>query len=156
MELANSVVQWIGLPLEWIALRLEALCKVCKVCGCVLRVAPFGAPDSVHGCPVCRLALRSCSTRQTWSRYSTALSPDAMLGSDLAAGYVLTGTFLCKARYCPTPRNPAQETASSVRFVPGMRFLVFDFGVQVRALPCAVVTYAVVASDHSASAHRDA
>eukprot|EP00961_Rhodomonas_salina_P046660 626338-Rhodomonas_salina.1 len=29
-----------------------------------------------------------------------------------------------------TPRNPAQETAISVQFVPRMRFLVFDFGVQ--------------------------
>eukprot|EP00961_Rhodomonas_salina_P006451 87179-Rhodomonas_salina.2 len=29
-----------------------------------------------------------------------------------------------------TPRNPVEETAISVHFVPGMRFLVFDFGVQ--------------------------
>eukprot|EP00961_Rhodomonas_salina_P035880 482615-Rhodomonas_salina.1 len=29
----------------------------------------------------------------------------------------------------PTPRNPTQETANSVQFVPVMRFLVFDFGV---------------------------
>eukprot|EP00961_Rhodomonas_salina_P273167 3690900-Rhodomonas_salina.2 len=28
-----------------------------------------------------------------------------------------------------TPRNPAQETAISVQFSPGMRFIVFDFGV---------------------------
>eukprot|EP00961_Rhodomonas_salina_P254233 3435600-Rhodomonas_salina.15 len=28
-----------------------------------------------------------------------------------------------------TPRNPTRETAISVHFVPGMRFLVFDFGV---------------------------
>eukprot|EP00961_Rhodomonas_salina_P055744 748632-Rhodomonas_salina.2 len=27
------------------------------------------------------------------------------------------------------PRNPRQETAIAVQFVPGMRFLVFDFGV---------------------------
>eukprot|EP00961_Rhodomonas_salina_P187359 2529459-Rhodomonas_salina.1 len=27
------------------------------------------------------------------------------------------------------PRNPVPDTATSVQFVPGMRFLVFDFGV---------------------------
>eukprot|EP00961_Rhodomonas_salina_P093387 1256768-Rhodomonas_salina.1 len=31
--------------------------------------------------------------------------------------------------YLPPPRNQIQETAFAVQFVPGMRFLVFDFGV---------------------------
>eukprot|EP00961_Rhodomonas_salina_P163677 2204626-Rhodomonas_salina.1 len=32
--------------------------------------------------------------------------------------------------FCRTPRNQIQETAISVQFVPRMRFLVFEFGVQ--------------------------
>eukprot|EP00961_Rhodomonas_salina_P302366 3940817-Rhodomonas_salina.1 len=32
----------------------------------------------------------------------------------------------------PTPRNHRQETAISVQFVPGMRFLVFDFALYLR------------------------
>eukprot|EP00961_Rhodomonas_salina_P046687 626610-Rhodomonas_salina.3 len=37
---------------------------------------------------------------------------------------------LCKIKCTQTTlRNPRQKTAFSVQFVPGMRFLVFDFGV---------------------------
>eukprot|EP00961_Rhodomonas_salina_P148815 2003312-Rhodomonas_salina.2 len=32
-----------------------------------------------------------------------------------------------------TPRNRIQETAISVQFAPGMRFLVSDFGVDAKA-----------------------
>eukprot|EP00961_Rhodomonas_salina_P171727 2315662-Rhodomonas_salina.1 len=37
--------------------------------------------------------------------------------------------MLCPVLRQRTPRNKIQETAISVKFVPGMRFLVFDFGV---------------------------
>eukprot|EP00961_Rhodomonas_salina_P079229 1065092-Rhodomonas_salina.2 len=32
-----------------------------------------------------------------------------------------------------TPRSPVQETTISVQFVPGMRFLVFDFRVYAKS-----------------------
>eukprot|EP00961_Rhodomonas_salina_P029390 396351-Rhodomonas_salina.3 len=45
-------------------------------------------------------------------------------------------------RYCrrPTPRNPIQETAISVQCVPGIRFLVIDFGVYAVDTRCPVLT----------------
>eukprot|EP00961_Rhodomonas_salina_P298825 3938407-Rhodomonas_salina.1 len=39
-----------------------------------------------------------------------------------------------------TPRNPIQEIAISVPFVPGMQFLVFDFGVYDPSVQFAVLT----------------
>eukprot|EP00961_Rhodomonas_salina_P091322 1229629-Rhodomonas_salina.2 len=41
----------------------------------------------------------------------------------------------------PTPQNPVQETTISVHFVPGMRFLVFYFGVSADdgAMRCLVL-----------------
>eukprot|EP00961_Rhodomonas_salina_P175623 2368233-Rhodomonas_salina.2 len=37
-----------------------------------------------------------------------------------------------------TGQNQTQETAFSVQFVPGMPFLVFDFGVYASAMRCPV------------------
>eukprot|EP00961_Rhodomonas_salina_P302170 3940745-Rhodomonas_salina.8 len=66
----------------------------------------------------------------------------AMSGTDLAYGasgtaggeFVvhvqdLGGNTVGVSQYLPTPRNQIEETAFSVQSVPGMRFLVFDFGV---------------------------
>eukprot|EP00961_Rhodomonas_salina_P151488 2039199-Rhodomonas_salina.1 len=58
------------------------------------------------------------------------------------------------ASYGPTPRNPVQETAISVQFVPGMRFLAFGFGVYAPATPSPVLTsgMVVLGSDENAPA----
>eukprot|EP00961_Rhodomonas_salina_P200230 2701252-Rhodomonas_salina.1 len=55
-----------------------------------------------------------------------------MFGPDFRSCYTLpTG---CPVR-SPTLRNQIQDITISVQFVPGTRFLVFDFGVQDPSLP---------------------
>eukprot|EP00961_Rhodomonas_salina_P253680 3428399-Rhodomonas_salina.1 len=40
------------------------------------------------------------------------------------------GCWNTRPMSAPTSRNPTQETAFSAQFVPGLRFPVFDFGVE--------------------------
>eukprot|EP00961_Rhodomonas_salina_P105184 1416644-Rhodomonas_salina.3 len=86
--------------------------------------------DSVSSYAICGTGIAYAAMRYAIPEIAYAAMRYAIPGIAYAA---MRYARCCAVLSSPPPRNPTQETTLSVQFVPGRRFLVFDFGVCAQA-----------------------